>query len=203
MVATIKEFAEELWWLFILQGVASIIFGIVALFMPGTTLLTLVVILAIYAIVVGVIDLVHGFSSIGKNSTWWLSILLGLVLTGVGIYLIRHPLITLGAFIILVGTVLLVRGIFDLVASAFFSGHGHHRWLMAISGVLGVIAGIYIWNNPVGGGLVFIWALGLYALITGAMTIAYGTQMRGTFEEIRRRLEATVEKPSRVAHGHK
>jgi len=201
MVATIKEYVEELWWLFILQGLASILFGIVALFYPGITLVALVVTMAVYAAIVGVIDTIHSFSSIGKSKSWWFSLILGLSLMGLGIYLIRNPSLSIGVFIILVGTVFIVRGIFDLTAASFFSGGGGHRWLMAISGVLGIIAGLYIWTYPTSGGLAFIWAIGLYALFTGSMTIAYAFQMKGVLDEIKRTLERTS--GSRIAHGHR
>lgn len=201
MVATIKEHAEELWWLFILQGIASIIFGVVALFYPGLTLLTLVISLAVYAVIIGIIDVIHGLSSVGRTQSSWFSLILGLVLLGMGIYLVRNPAISLGAFIIVVGTILVVRGIFDLVAAAFFGGADNRRWLMAVSGILGVVAGVYIWSNPVVGGLAFIWAIGLYAFITGAITISYALYMKGLFNELKRTIEGSTS--GRMAHGHK
>jgi uncharacterized membrane protein HdeD (DUF308 family) len=188
MVATVKEYGEELWWLFILQGIATIGLGILALFMPGVTLVTLVVILSIYAIIVGITDLIFGFSSIGRSGTWWFSLLSGLVILGIGVYLIRHPFIAVSTVIVFVGTILLLRGIFDLVDAAFFSTKGDHRLLRLISGILGVIAGLYIWENPASGGIAFIWALGLYALITGAITLAYSFQIRSGLNELRQRI---------------
>lgn len=202
MVATIKEYVEELWWLFILQGVATIAFGVVALFMPGLTLAALAITIAVYAVVVGLIDLVHGLSSIGKNSSWFLSLVLGLVLLGIGVYLVRSPMMTIATFIVLVGTVFVIRGIFDVVASLFYSGKGDHRWLMGISGALGIIAGIYIWSNPAVGGMAFIWVIGLYALVNGAITIAYALHMKGVFDEIKDTIRPRTDAGHhRMVHG--
>jgi uncharacterized membrane protein HdeD (DUF308 family) len=205
MVATIKEYVEEFWWLLLLQGIATIIFGIAALFMPVLTLATLVLIVSVYAVVIGIIDLVQGFSTIGQKDSSWITLLLGLILIGFGVYLIRNPFLTLHAFIILVGAILAVRGIFDIIASIFFGDVGDHRWLMAIAGVLGIVAGILIWSNPAAGNLAFVWTIGLYALVSGSITIAYALHMKGLFIEIRETLEDAVDKPRgrRMAHGHK
>jgi uncharacterized membrane protein HdeD (DUF308 family) len=203
MVATIKDTVEELWWLYILQGLVTIIFGVVALFAPAMTLYALIITVAVYAIVIGLVELVHGFSSIGKTQSWWFSLLLGFLIVGLGVYLIRHPDLNLGLFIVFVGTFLLIRGVFDIIAAAFFSGKSDNRWLLAISGALGIIAGIYVWSNPVAGGLAFVWILGLYALITGSMTISYALHIKGMFDDLKDRVEGAMTKPGhsgRIAH---
>ena len=204
MVATIKEHVEELWWLIVLQGLATIIFGLVALLAPGLTLAAFVIVVAVYSIILGMIDLVHGFGSIGKNGSWIFSIILGLLLMGIGVYLVRNPIITLGVFILIVGTILFVRGVVDVIAAAFFSSKYDQPWLTALMGIISVVAGIYIWSNPAAGGLAFVWALGLYALVTGSMTIAHALHMKGMFNELKETIEGAASKHDRrVAHGHK
>jgi uncharacterized membrane protein HdeD (DUF308 family) len=184
MSTRVEEYVHDLWWLFVLSGIATITFGILALFLPGLTLALLVVIFAIYAIVIGVIELVHGFASIGKRSSWWFTLLVGLVMLGVGVYLIRHPETAIGTFIVLIGAVLLVRGIFDLIVAAFFVKRNESRWLWVISGVLGILAGIFLWSNPASGGIAFVWVLGLYALIVGSISLAYAFSVRNSYQEI-------------------
>ncbi len=196
LVTSTKEYVDDLWWLFILQGIATLLFGVVALFIPGLTLAVLVIVFAVYAVVAGVIEIVHGFTSMGKDNSWWFALLIGLILTGIGVYLIRNPLIALGSFIILVGMLLLVRGIFDLVVAVFYSDKHEHRWLWGISGILGIVAGIIIWSNPAGGGLAFVWALGLYALIAGSISLAYAFQIRSSRSAIDDAAGAINKKPA-------
>jgi len=196
MVTKVEEYVEELWWLFVLQGIATLLFGIMALFLPGLTFATLVLLFAIYAVVLGVIELIHGFGSIGKNGSWWFSLLVGLALAGVGVYLIRNPQTALGVFIVIVGAMILARGVVDLVIAAFFTKKNESRWLWAISGILGVVAGVVLWNNPVSGGIAFVWVLGLYALIAGSINLAYAFQVRGAFNELKEEIEEVV-KPAR------
>lgn len=203
MSTKVEEYVEDLWWLFVLQGIATLLFGVAALFLPGLTFATLIILFAVYAVVLGVIELVHGFGSIGKSSSWWFSLLVGLVLAGAGVYLIRNPQTALDVFIVLVGAVILARGVFDLVISAFFVKKTESRWLWAIAGVLGVIAGIFLWNNPVSGGLAFVWALGLYALIVGSINLAYAFQVRSAYNTLKDAVADIVEKPARAVRGRK
>jgi uncharacterized membrane protein HdeD (DUF308 family) len=179
------------------------VFGVTALFLPGLTLATLVILFAVYLVVVGVIELVHGFSSINKNGSWWFMLLVGLVSAGLGVYLIRNPSTALDAFIILVGALVLARGVFDLVVAAFFTRRMESRWLWAISGALGVVAGVVLWSNPVSGGLAFVWVLGLYALVVGSISLAYAFQVRGAIDELEAGVESFVKNPVRALRGRK
>jgi len=48
------------WWIIALQGVAAVVFGVLALVWPGITLLALVFLFAAYALVDGVLALIRG-----------------------------------------------------------------------------------------------------------------------------------------------
>lgn len=177
-MSNVKEYVDNLWWLFVLQGVATLAFGVVALFFPGLTLAGLVIVFAIYTIVVGLVELVHGFRDIGKTGSWWFSLLIGVALVAVGVYLVRNPATALDVFLITVGALLLLRGIADLFIAAFFTEKGDNRLLWIVSGVLGIVAGIIVWRYPVSGGLAFVWVLGLYALIAGSISLAFAFRVR-------------------------
>ena len=199
MSSSIKEYVSGLWWLFVLQGIATIIFGIVALFLPGLTLVTLLYIFAIYVLVLGVLELVHGFSDIGKNSSWWFSLLVGVVMLGVSVYLLRNPQTALDIFIVIVGALVLARGVFDLFVAAFFVEKTENRLLWIIGGVLGVIAGIIIWRYPVTGGIAFVWVLGLYAILAGSISLSYAFNVRSVFNEAKDEFVEGVESVKRFA----
>src|SRR5689334_1463553 len=94
---------EDLWWLMLLQGVAAIFFGIVAVFWPGLTLVTLVYLFSAFILAWGVVEVIHGFLSVRRNDTWWLTLLFGLIGLGAGIYLVRHPHVSFTALILIIG----------------------------------------------------------------------------------------------------
>ena len=63
-----KQYLAKYWWIFLLRGIFSIIFGVLAFVMPGLTIATLVIIWGAYALVDGVLlplGLRHG-----RHKTW-------------------------------------------------------------------------------------------------------------------------------------
>lgn len=179
----IKEYADDLWWLFIFQGVATVLFGIIALFFPGLTLVGLVYIFAIYVVIWGVTELIRGLVQIGRVGSWWLSILFGIAAAGVGVYLISNPNTLAKVFVVIVGALILARAIVDLYHAFFVVKSTENRVLFGLTGVLGIIAGILLWRYPLTSSLAFVWVLGLYAIIAGSMTIAFALRIRGEVDE--------------------
>lgn len=49
------------WWVYALRGVVAIIFGVLALALPGTTILALVLVFGVYALFDGVLAVVAAF----------------------------------------------------------------------------------------------------------------------------------------------
>lgn len=160
------------------QGLVTLLFGVVALFFPGLTLVNLLLLFAVYLVVVGVVELVHGLRDMGKSSTYWFPLLVGVVMLGAGVYLVRNPDLVLSTFLAFAGALVLLKGVADLFVSAFLSGDGEHRTLWVISGVVGVVAGLLLWRYPVAGVVDFVWVLGLYALVVGSVTLALGSKLK-------------------------
>jgi len=157
----------------ILGGVVAILFGIAAVFWPQLTLVTLLYLFAAFVLVNGLFDLFHGIFTVGKaGSSWFLKLLLGALQIGVGIYLLRHPHVTFATFILLIGFTLIFRGVFDIVVAFADKMTATHRTLLVISGLLALVVGVVVLFQPVSAGVAFVWLLGLYALITGPITIA-------------------------------
>jgi uncharacterized membrane protein HdeD (DUF308 family) len=170
--------AKDMWWVGLVEGVLFILFGIAALFWPGLTLVTLVYLFSAYVLVWGVMEILQSLMSIGKNDTWWLSLLFGGFGLGVGVYLIRHPGVTFTTFVLLIGFVFIVRGVMDIVSGFLGNRTGSSRILSFILGGLGVVAGVVMLRQPVAGGVAFVWIIGLYALIVGPILLALSLEVR-------------------------
>lgn len=176
-----RSYAGGLWWLFVVVSVILVVFGLVTLFYPGLTLAGLVGVFAVFVVVYGLVELFEGFSAAGKRDNWWLSLLAGVLLLGLGVYLAKHPGISVTAFALLVGWTLLLRGVADALVGLFYSREGGQlRWY--ITGALGIVAGIVTWSYPADSALVFTWVLGLWALVTGAVTLSRALAARALAE---------------------
>lgn len=169
-----KEYVDSHHWgLFVLQGLATVMFGVVALFFPGLDLASLLLFFAVYVTVVGVVELVHGFRDLGKSAHWWFSLVVGMVMVGAGVYLVRNMAMEVSEFLVLVGALVLAKGVADLYVAGFFTRDADHRWLWVVSGVVGVVAGVMLWRYPVVADLDFVWVMGTYALVVGSVGLAH------------------------------
>lgn len=162
-----------MWGVGLVAGIAATLFGIAAVFWPGITILTLLYLFAAYVLVDGIVNFFGGIFSIGnKGSSWFLRLILGVLEVGVAIYLLRHPGVTFATFVLLIGFTLIIRGIIDVVGAFTDRPNNTHRALGVVGGLLALVVGIIVLFQPAASGVAFVWLLGVYALITGPITIA-------------------------------
>lgn len=174
-----------------IQGVVAMLFGFAAVFWPGMTLVTFVYLIGAFVLVTGLVGLVSSLTNLYDTSRSALArILLGLlavVQIGVAIYLIRHPLITGAALVLIVGLLFIFHGVMSVVAGIFDGKEdGGSRVLSIVIGALTVIAGVVTLMYPLSSSVAFVWVLGLYGLITGPMLIALAHSARSELRAAKR-----------------
>lgn len=164
---------KDNWWALVLGGVATVTFGIAAVFWPGLTLLTLLYLFSAFALVSGVVNILAGLSTVDGVDTWFLPVVLGAFEVGVGVYLLQHTAVAFNTFILLIGFTLIANGVIGAVSS-YFNGAATAKAaaLAYLTGLGALVAGIVILfakeSNDVG----FVWVLGLYAIIVGTLQLA-------------------------------
>src|SRR5215831_17199994 len=60
------------WWVLLLRGIAAVVFGVLAWFWPGVTLITLVLLYGVYAATDGILALVAAIKGGTVAPRWWL-----------------------------------------------------------------------------------------------------------------------------------
>lgn len=183
MNAVERRFIAEYWWILTLRGILAILFGIAAVFWPGLTILTLLYLFSAYVLVSGIVNIINGVGGVTKRATWFLTLILGLAELGVGVYLLRHPHVTFATFILLIGFMLIVRGVFEGVSAFSDNVNATNRVLMIFASIVAVLAGILLLFQPESAGVAFVWILGLYALIIGPIMVALSLDLKKLAEK--------------------
>ncbi|MCX6691263.1 MAG: DUF308 domain-containing protein [Methanoregula sp.] len=98
--------------MFILKGIIGIIFGIIAVAIPGFTLGTLFTIFGLFIIAAGIIAFLFAVTSHPKDSSPWFWI--SLFILALGLLSVVFPEVIAFSFAILIAGWALVTGIFDL-----------------------------------------------------------------------------------------
>jgi uncharacterized membrane protein HdeD (DUF308 family) len=170
-----KEFKDAL----VVQGLLTIGFGITAIFWPGLTVTVLLYLVGAYLLFSGVVHTGLGVSGVGNRDWWVLSVLLGFVELGFGVYLLRHPLVVFSTFVTLIGLALLIRGLIELVSVIFeSSGDETVDRVGLVTGFLALVAGIVVLYQTNSAGVTFVWILGVYAIVVGAMHLALARKVQ-------------------------
>jgi uncharacterized membrane protein HdeD (DUF308 family) len=166
------------WWAIALRGIFAIIFGIIALFMPGAALLALVLLFAAYMVVDGILAIVAAVRAARQHERWGWLIVEGIVDLIAGGIAVVWPLATVIAFVLLMGAWAIVSGAL-LLAASFRLHVPHGRWLMALGGTISVIWGFLLIVWPPIGALALIWWMAAYALLFGVALIVLAFRLRG------------------------
>lgn len=181
---SISSFTRPLVGLVVAQGVLAIVFGIAALFWPGVTVAIFATLFGIFVLVWGISLLIQSLMSVETVSLWWLELIFGIAVLGLGVFLVRNPDVTVRWLVLLIGFTFIIRGVVDLVQAFFSREHAvtENKWFYAISALLGVVAGIVILAYPDIGGLAFIWVVGLYAIVYGAVLLVLANKFQQRIE---------------------
>lgn len=162
------------WWLVLLQGVVTLLLGIVFLAYPYGTLFVLVTFLGAYWFVSGIFGLV---SLAADRTNWGWKLLFGILGIIAGIAVLAYPLystfIVPAIFIIFIGFWGMIMGFSALFAA--FRGGG---WGAGIMGVLLVIFGFLVLLHPLITVAVLPFILGAFGIIGGLATIVYAFMIR-------------------------
>lgn len=153
---------SDIWWLFLLQGIAGIIFGLMLITFPGASLVVLVTFLGFYWLFMGIMSLVRVF--VDRAVPWIWSLLIGIVGILAGVVVLRHPLfaaLTVPAMIVIIlGVQGLVMGVLDVIGG--FSGGGFWSFFM---GAINILIGLLLLGSPLYAALAVPLVFGVLLLI--------------------------------------
>jgi len=118
IIVGIKDYGErERWWATLLGGLVSLAAGIVTFLMPGLTALTLLTLIAIWAVMRGVFEIVAAIRLRKEIKGEWLMALAGVLSIVFGLYMIAFPgagavavVWWIGAYAVAIGLMLVMLG---------------------------------------------------------------------------------------------
>lgn len=118
IVVGIKDYGErERWWATLLGGLVSLAAGIVTFMMPGLTALTLLTLIAVWAVMRGIFEIVAAIRLRKEIKGEWLMALAGALSIAFGLYMIAFPgagavavVWWIGAYAVAIGLMLVVLG---------------------------------------------------------------------------------------------
>src|SRR5262245_4867826 len=123
------------WWLFLLRGIAAIVFGVLVVMWPGATVVALTIFIAAYALVDGIVNIAFSFRMKPMFNRWWVLLVQGLISAAFGVLAFMNPALSLLYVVISVALWMVFAGV------AFFMLGAAHK-AMGESGLWSNLAGI-------------------------------------------------------------
>lgn len=170
------------WWAIALRGAFAILFGLVALFVPGATILSLVLFFSAYMLVDGIFGIVAAVRAAGQNRRWGLLILEGIANIAVGVIAFLWPGLTAVAFVFMLAAWSIVTGVLMVIAAFRLNPEFGRGWLI-FGGIVSVLFGIALTIAPVLGLVVLTWWMGAYAIVFGITLLVLAFKLRGRKDE--------------------
>jgi uncharacterized membrane protein HdeD (DUF308 family) len=164
-------------WSVAVRGIAALVFGLIALFLPGPALFALVFLFGAYALADGIFALVSAVREDPEYGRGWL-VLEGIVGIIVGLATFAWPGITAVALTYLIAAWAIVTGILEIAGAIRLRRYIRHEWLYILGGALSVLLGVLIMGRPLIGALTLTWMLGVYGIFFGAMLLGLSFNLR-------------------------
>lgn len=188
------------WWLVLLRGVVSFIFGVVTIVAPDIALATMVLVLGAYAFVDGVLAIVSLLSRRRSDRPWPALLVEGIAGIAVGLIALFRPSITAIGLLILVSAWALLTGALEIVGAVRWRKVMAGAWLLGLAGVASMALGVLLVLFPAAGMLTIILWTGAYAIVFGVVMIALALRLRFRRGAGRIRAAGEVTVPRSGAH---
>ncbi len=179
----LASFARN-WWVIALRGLVAILFGIIALVSPQSTILALVLVFAAFAMADGILTMFAGLETHKEDDRWWVMVLGGLVEIVLAVLVVIWPQITAVVFVYLIAAWAIITGVAEIVAAIELRGVLPNEWLMLLSGILSVVFGVMLIVYPAAGAVSLVWLVGLYAMVAGIMDIVFAFRLHGFAQKV-------------------
>jgi len=167
---------QKRWWVVALRGLIGVGLGLVAIFFPLATMLSLVVVFGSYLLIDGIFAFFAASTIKGpsKARTWLISE--GVINIIVGILILVWPELSLIAMVFLTAGWAILTGFF-MIAAGFTGARDRADWWFILGGLVSLIYGIVLSIAPILGAIVMTWWLGAYALAFGFVLLTLAADL--------------------------
>lgn len=178
MINATQKVALHQWWGLLARGILAILFGIIALAVPGIALLAFIYVFAAYALLDGIMAIVVSVQERRFLRAWWVLLLEGVLGIIFGILAFTWPGETALVLLFLVAIWALVTGVMEIGSAFVVPGSAGQRWGLGLAGLLSILFGLILIVRPGTGLLAILWFVGIYAIVFGVSLIIYAFQVR-------------------------
>jgi uncharacterized membrane protein HdeD (DUF308 family) len=173
---TLRSAYRRTWWALLIRGLLAIAVGVLILWRPLDSIATFALLIAIWAVVSGIVQIVHAFDLRAVYHHWWIPLVSGLVSVAFGVAaLYYYPALSLAFAIVWVTWWFFLTGGLAIYTAIVERRAGvSWGWTLAF-GILSIVAGVFALMMPP------ITLAAIMGLIAGFAIVSGVVQLIGAF----------------------
>lgn len=174
------------WWGLVIRGLLAIALGIFILVRPLDSVATFALVIAIWAIVSGITQIVSSIDLRDVVDSWWVTLLGGLVSVGFGVAaLYYYPGLSLAFAVTWTSFWLMFSGIFGIAAAIAEYRLGLSWGWTLVLGLVAIAAAVFAFMSPPTTLAAIMGLIAGFALVSGTVLLIGAFRIRSTAGEIR------------------
>lgn len=173
-----RRYIDKHWFVFVIRGSLAVIFGIMALFGVMTNFETVIPMIAVFLLLMGIVDSVSALYASVKKHGWINSLIDALIDIAAALILIFFAKDDLVASLVIIAVYTLASGLVDIFHGFLSTVDPTDRFIRIVVGSLGCVMSAVILNAGEFEMMTFIRFFGAYMLIVGVTSMIYGVHNR-------------------------
>ncbi len=173
-----EKYSFNNWWLFAVNGVLIIFFGVLALFVPGDLILSIIMYMGIFALIIGIAMGVGVVNNIRGGVPYGTELAETIIVLGLGILLTFFTKGSLEFFAVVVGSWAILLGALQLYFAFQLDPDLYNRRNLIINSVVTLLFGIALFFDPFNSAKFFVVILGIISLFIGTMLVVFALKIK-------------------------
>ena len=173
---------KKRWWALLVRGLATLLFGVIALAQPNV--MTLVLTFVVFALLDGLAGVIVSLVIHKEGDHWWSAALRGLAGIAPGVLALVQPQLGPLRLLYVIAARALVTGILDIIKALRLREEIEGHWLLLLGGLASVLFGLIAFARPGDGALAVLSLIALYSLFVGGILVILAFQMRGSGKQL-------------------
>jgi uncharacterized membrane protein HdeD (DUF308 family) len=164
----------------LINGLIALLFGALAVLLPQATIKTIAVYFGIVLLIGGASGLWVSIYNMQHDKDYLSSLVSSIVSIVVGVIVVFNTRLSLEIFGIVIGIWALVIGAVQLFIALKLLETGRYKKLLIINSIITLIFGLLLFISPFGTILILTRAIGVMALIFGAILFFFAISIRSS-----------------------
>jgi uncharacterized membrane protein HdeD (DUF308 family) len=181
----IGKAVQHVWWSLVLRGLLAVTVGILIITRPMASVAALALVIALWALVHGIVTMYHAFELRPIVRHWWVALLSGAISAAFGVAaLYYYPALSLTFAVIWTAWWLMLGGIAG-ISTALQERRMAMPWGWTMTfGVLSVAASAAAFTNPPGTLAALMGLLSAFAIVGGLVLLVGAFRLRGAADDV-------------------